>query len=1266
MLLVLFWFLVLITDISVCVDPPSVPTGLLAKTYTSSQINLTWVKGVNATHTVIERNTTNDWSRGHGTEIYNGTGTNYEDAGLTSDTVYYYQVWSYNDTSKFYSANNDSANNYTVVLSTVTTNASTGMEETNATLRGYLDDDGGESCNVSFQYGVTASYGSWTSNQSNNTGEEFDINQIGLSNGTFYHYRAVANNTRGISYGSDTTFLTKPQAPTSLSASTFNDSRIDLSWSKSDTNANNTVVERNSSKGDFILITTQMDGTGNYHGVWKYGNYIYTACDTGGIRAYSFDGSSFSLLDTQDDGNNYISIWSNNSYVYAACGVGGVRAYSFDGSDFTLLDEDSDGLSNYYDVWGDDNYIYISCAAAGIYGYSFDGSSFTLEDTQDDGGSYLDAWGDDNYIYTACGIDGVRAYSFDGSSFTLEDTQDDGGIYYGVWGDDNYIYTACDNNGIRAYSFDGSSFTLEDTQDDGSGYYDIWGDDNYLYVGCQDEGIRAYTFNGTNFTLEDAQDDGGTYYRLWSNNSYIFTSCREDGLRAYKLGWPRESGTEIYNSTSTSYSDTGLTSDTVYYYQIWGCRIWGGLYSYSDDYSSASTSTHPELGLPSSIVIFPVNDTVMSISWVSGTNASHTIIERNTSTSGSVWSRGSGTEIYNNTGISYTNTDLSISTNFTYRFWSYNDTNKFYTGSNNSGYNWTYPSNPSITDIVVDNTYLNFTWANGTGCDTTLILQKANSYPTGETDGTVIYNNTLPEHSKTSFNLTDYFTLYTYNDSSKYYSTGVDGSWGALLIYVYKENEPWIEIGNYTVFISNNDASSTYYETDVNNPLGVDVDDIPYGDNTIIQISKEGYKTRTKIKDFDVDTNYNISFYLPPSGEGSPDDEQDEPWYIPAKGVLIIDIESVDDYTTDETISLECSPDDVEAVYIYNSSIYGGWISCPDDKYSLSGSTLTVNKTVLDTNSSMIRVEYYCDSDEEYSSHYIVTVEDDAGQSIEDAFFEIQRYMNNTDTYSTVFSDYTDSSGQVEMDLIADSIYYVIINKTGYDNTTTFWSPPSISQWEDSQKTFILYAEAANYTDETSYADCISLTGEYNLTTGFVNFSWGGTNCGSLHNFSIWVYCINITTNQSSYRYSYNDSMNSSVDVTFDIYDLNNTFEVQVYLNTTVFGSHWVNPPIYINPSHSDAHSNYSYISTEHFDSLLDNILGENSIAWSALFGIFVLMACLFAFGQQNAGLGLVLCGMVMLGFNALFGLALLSVSLCIIIVVFGILVQWRMERRTA
>lgn len=94
------------------------------------------------------------------------------------------------------------------VLPDVTTDPATSLEQTTATLNGTLDNDGGEACSCGFEYGKTTEYGTTTATQSKTTGQTFSHEVRGLKPATVYHFRAVATNTEGTSYGDDRTFQT--------------------------------------------------------------------------------------------------------------------------------------------------------------------------------------------------------------------------------------------------------------------------------------------------------------------------------------------------------------------------------------------------------------------------------------------------------------------------------------------------------------------------------------------------------------------------------------------------------------------------------------------------------------------------------------------------------------------------------------------------------------------------------------------------------------------------------------------------------------------------------------------------------------------------------------------------------------------------------------------------------------------------------------------------------------------------------------------------
>ena len=171
-----------------------------------------------------------------------------------------------------------------LVVPTVVTNTSTGVKITNATLHGFLQNDGGEACTVRFLYGPTETYGTNTTNQIKITGATFQQNASGLTPGQYYHYKAYANNTIYTTTGADLTFLTKPNPPASLTSQTNSSTKIYLTWTKG-TGANTTRIQRKTG-GYPTSITdgtnvynqsaTQMEDTGltpsttYYYRAWSY------------------------------------------------------------------------------------------------------------------------------------------------------------------------------------------------------------------------------------------------------------------------------------------------------------------------------------------------------------------------------------------------------------------------------------------------------------------------------------------------------------------------------------------------------------------------------------------------------------------------------------------------------------------------------------------------------------------------------------------------------------------------------------------------------------------------------------------------------------------------------------------------------------------------------------------------------------------------------------------------------------------------------------
>lgn len=102
--------------------------------------------------------------------------------------------------------------NLSLPLPEVATEPATEVGLTGATINGFLEDGGGLVCDCRFEWGPTDSYGRITAVQTKTTGERFSQALIGLEPDTVYHFRAIASNIFGVSYGIDRVFKTLGQA----------------------------------------------------------------------------------------------------------------------------------------------------------------------------------------------------------------------------------------------------------------------------------------------------------------------------------------------------------------------------------------------------------------------------------------------------------------------------------------------------------------------------------------------------------------------------------------------------------------------------------------------------------------------------------------------------------------------------------------------------------------------------------------------------------------------------------------------------------------------------------------------------------------------------------------------------------------------------------------------------------------------------------------------------------------------------------------------
>jgi len=290
------------------------------------------------------------------------------------------------------------------------------------------------------------------------------------------------------------------------------------------------------------------------------------------------------------------------------------------------------------------------------------------------------------------------------------------------------------------------------------------------------------------------------------------------------------------------------------------------------------------------------------------------------------------------------------------------------------------------------------------------------------------------------------------------------------------------------------------------------------------------------------------------------------------------------------------------------------------------------------------------------SSHtesYLLRVTNEYQNPVVDARVSILRYINDTVEYENISILLTDGSGYCPaVWLIPNEDYAAHITASSYNTEVFDFFPIPITYVEDRYFTFQLDFTETGYQNETMYDETITFNGYISGTTLYINYSDTSS----------------LTTNTAVNIYEYNSSNATVVlfctedsrtgDHSFQITKTitsGNCYEVTLNLNHTTFGY-----------THSSfiVCSRTTLTTKTDFDTLFDINFGYNPFGWSNTFGLFVLIATMFSFGQRNSGISLLLCGFILLGINSVIGLALITVSIPVIFICLGILVQWNNQRR--
>jgi hypothetical protein len=209
-------------------------------------------------------------------------------SGLAAGTTYHFRIVASNATGTSAGSDQTFA---TTGPPAVRTGSATGTTPTGSTLTGSIDSRG-HSTSWYFEYGPTTSYGLRTStrSQSSSSGARSVSETIaGLTAGTSYHFRLVAKNSSGTSFGGDGGFTTTGPAITLVASTTavVHRGAVTLSGKVSSGRENETVT-----------VYAQPFGLGSF-----------AAVATVLTRA----GGSWTLIVRPAIGTTYKSVWNGNT-----------------------------------------------------------------------------------------------------------------------------------------------------------------------------------------------------------------------------------------------------------------------------------------------------------------------------------------------------------------------------------------------------------------------------------------------------------------------------------------------------------------------------------------------------------------------------------------------------------------------------------------------------------------------------------------------------------------------------------------------------------------------------------------------------------------------------------------------------------------------------------------------------------------------------------------------------------------------------------------
>jgi len=283
---------------------------------------------------------------------------------------------------------------------------------------------------------------------------------------------------------------------------------------------------------------------------------------------------------------------------------------------------------------------------------------------------------------------------------------------------------------------------------------------------------------------------------------------------------------------------------------------------------------------------------------------------------------------------------------------------------------------------------------------------------------------------------------------------------------------------------------------------------------------------------------------------------------------------------------------------------------------------LNVNSTTLNTINAYL-------SPSNKSQIYVITVVGPQGEftslPVDNANIIIKRYITSTDAYQIVTSLYTDANGQVNVYLIPDVLYKIIISKEGYRTEIVDFIPTS----EIYTKTFRILPETEEPTEYVQFWNVITFNATM-LSNNTIRIVYVDSNQSTI---DVDLYTYELYNSQ----YTLVDSFTTTDNIfTHYIEGINTsrTYLVKLYFNNTA--NFDISPPVTITvfplTGIPEAPNKYD------INNLIEPVIGPApGGSWAPILAIILPLIILVSFGPYNTTIGIVGSGLSLLFIQAIY-----------------------------